>query len=97
MSSRVFRGFSPFCAKRSVGTQIPRALHAYGAALLKLILKIRAKRGTLQTDSSAQILNFFLLVQTPSRRLPHFSTLYLAPNLPVPVGRAGVVWEPSKP
>jgi hypothetical protein len=75
MSIRVFRGFSPFCAKPSVGMQIPRALHAYRSTLLKLILKIRTKRSTLQTDSSAQILNFFLLVQNPSRRLPHFSTL----------------------
>jgi len=90
----VFRGFSRFCAKRSVGREIPRVLHAYGAALLKLISKIQTKRGTLQTDSSAQILNFFLLVQTPTRRRPRFSTLYLAPNLPEE--RAGTVWEPSK-
>jgi hypothetical protein len=42
------------------------------------------------------MLNFFLLVQTLSRRRSYFSTLYLAPNLPVPEGGAGVVWKPSK-
>jgi hypothetical protein len=93
---RVFRGFSRFCAKRSFGKQIPRALHAYGA-VLKLNLKIRTKCGTLQSDSSAQILNFFFLVQAPSRRRPHLSTLYFTPNLSVPEGREGTLWEPSKP
>jgi hypothetical protein len=32
----------------------------------------------------------------PSLYLPHFPTIYLLYNLPLPAGRADTAWEPSK-